>query len=330
MRDDRRRLTVAEINDWLSLRIVDLAGLLVPDGRREGREWRAGRRGSFCVYLDGRRRGKWRDFEAGEGGDPIGLIKRQMNLEVKDAIGWAKDFLGFTEAPPSKPPPARPDPHPANDEDLVNKIQLARDFWSRGEAYIGSPAQEYMRGRGVHLAEHQTYALRFYPQMKHRATGRYHPCLIAGVKQLDGELTGIWRIYLQKRAGGGFEKLAVQPNKMGLGLIAGGAVRFAAADRLLYVAEGLETTGSFAAINPGIAAWAALSTGHMQALRLPGIVEELVILTDADYAGFRAARRTMARLDNHRRTVRIQGPTEGWNDINDMVRPFNDFVEDVD
>ncbi|UGY15238.1 AAA family ATPase [Bradyrhizobium septentrionale] len=53
-------------------------------------ELRYGKRGSLRVNTD---TGFWDDFESGEGGGTLALIKREMGLEGKDAIEWMRTEL---------------------------------------------------------------------------------------------------------------------------------------------------------------------------------------------------------------------------------------------
>src|SRR4051794_4817594 len=72
--------------------------LLGPPNRAMSRrnEDRYGRNGSLVVHTGGSRKGRWKDFETGEGGDLLSLIRREKGLSFSGAIDWARDFLGWS------------------------------------------------------------------------------------------------------------------------------------------------------------------------------------------------------------------------------------------
>lgn len=77
--------------------------MLLPDGKRDGSEWRAGSvhgeaGKSLGVRLTGSRAGAWKDFaESGKGGDLLDLWAAGKGLSLADAIREAKDYLGVVE-----------------------------------------------------------------------------------------------------------------------------------------------------------------------------------------------------------------------------------------
>lgn len=87
---------------------------LLPQGKRQGREWLAGSVGgesgqSLRVALTGNRAGLWVDHaEAGSGGDLLDLWAACRSLSVAEALREAKEYLGIREpqfhpAPELKP-----------------------------------------------------------------------------------------------------------------------------------------------------------------------------------------------------------------------------------
>ncbi|SHG87571.1 AAA family ATPase [Bradyrhizobium erythrophlei] len=93
-----------------------------PTSRKSG-ELRYGKRGSLKVNIE---TGFWDDFEAGDGGGTLALIKREKGMEGKEAIDWMRDTLGLdiedrrpqqqgraSSAQSEREPDRRPDPKPA-------------------------------------------------------------------------------------------------------------------------------------------------------------------------------------------------------------------------
>jgi phage/plasmid primase-like uncharacterized protein len=114
-------------------------------------------------------------------------------------------------------------------------------------------------------------------------------------------------------------KAEVDPVKMSLGPVGGGAVRLGRADKHLAVAEGIETALSVMQAT-GLPTWSALSEGGVKSLILPAtpLAAEITICADNDPVGLEAARDAAVRWAHEGRTVRIAAPSEG-NDFNDLL-----------
>lgn len=103
---------IVEIKRRLNDRVGDIALMLLPGGRREGHEWRAGsleggKGQSLGVHLDGAKAGVWSDFSTGESGDIIGLWMAVKRLTLPEALDAARGYLGLSQ------PVAYRDPRPA-------------------------------------------------------------------------------------------------------------------------------------------------------------------------------------------------------------------------
>lgn len=59
------------------------------------RELRWGAKGSLRVHISGPKTGGWTDFEAGEKGDPFGLIRYVRRCDFAEAVRWAVGWAGI-------------------------------------------------------------------------------------------------------------------------------------------------------------------------------------------------------------------------------------------
>lgn len=134
-------MEIREIIQLLNDRAEDVAAMLLPNGKREGREWVvgsvAGEAGRSCkVCLEGSKRGRFSDFaEGGASGDLLDLWQAVRGISLAEAVQEVKKYLGihepkfekFSEKSFRKPVP------PKAAKKLVE----------------GSAVQQYLLGRGL-------------------------------------------------------------------------------------------------------------------------------------------------------------------------------------
>jgi phage/plasmid primase-like uncharacterized protein len=203
--------------------------------------------------------------------------------------------------------------HPRGD-DNARRIAAARRIWASAKDARGSLVARYLASRGITIS--LPLSLRWAPACPH-PSGIRLPAMVAKVINIDGDLIGLHRTFLQPDGSG---KADVEPQKASLGPISGGAVRLAPASERLLIGEGLETSCAAmqATAQP---TWAALSTSGLMSLLLPAIAQDIIILADHDAngAGERAARLAAARWLAEGRRVRIAIPPEPGTDFNDVL-----------
>ena len=101
-----KQYDISEIAGLLAGRVEAVCQWLLPQGKREGREWRAGSIGgdagqSLGVNLSGKA-GVWRDFaDNAKGGDLIDLIQAVHGCNKAEAVKEAKEFLGISDDMPA-------------------------------------------------------------------------------------------------------------------------------------------------------------------------------------------------------------------------------------
>lgn len=111
--------------------------------------------------------------------------------------------------------------------------EQARTLWRKGLPADGTPVEAYLRHRGFTGTIPPT--IRFLPDAKH-PQGTSHPAMVAAVAVIPSQkVVAVHRTFLRPDGAG---KADVEPAKMALGPVGGGAVRLAAASERLAVAEG--------------------------------------------------------------------------------------------
>ncbi|WP_300584875.1 toprim domain-containing protein [Marivita sp.] len=202
------------------------------------------------------------------------------------------------------------------------RAMQAAQLWKDAKPINGTPAETYLRGRGISCPLPDT--LRFHPECWHGPTAKRYPAMVALVTGGNG--AAIHRTYL---ASDGRGKAAVTPPKAMLGATKGGAVRLAKGPGPLLVGEGIES--SFSALilhgDKTATAFAALSTSGMRGLQLPSVgrvgkvehrCSRLIIAVDGEKAGRDAGRELAERATGLGWQVSILDPGDGV-DFNDRL-----------
>lgn len=92
---------ITTIKRMLADRAQAVAEMLLPGGRKEGQEWRAGsingeKGQSLGVHLGGEKAGIWQDFATSEGGDLIDLWAAAKGRTLSEALDEARAWLGVS------------------------------------------------------------------------------------------------------------------------------------------------------------------------------------------------------------------------------------------
>jgi len=93
-------LMAKEVSERLSTRCLEVAQMLLPNGKKQGHEWCAGdvsgsAGDSLKVHLTGDKSGVWCDFATGEGGDLLDLWALSRHVALGEALKQACDYLGI-------------------------------------------------------------------------------------------------------------------------------------------------------------------------------------------------------------------------------------------
>lgn len=191
--------------------------------------------------------------------------------------------------------------------------ELALEIGAEAYPALGSLVEKYLLSRGIVLDSKQPAVLGFHLGLRHKS-GVTLPAMIALVQAPDGHPIGIHRTWLRV-TGATVGKADVEPNKMALGPIAGGAVRLARAVNKIGLAEGIETALSFTQLKK-IPCWAGLG-GNLNSVVLPPQFGEVVLAVDGDEAGDRYLAELTRRYEREGRSVQAMQAPRGmdWNDV---------------
>lgn len=100
---------IVAVKRMLADRAQSVAEMLLPGGRKEGQEWRAGSTAgekgqSLGVHLAGEKAGVWQDFQSGEGGDLLDLWVACKGGTLSEVLDAARGWLGVARPEPYREP----------------------------------------------------------------------------------------------------------------------------------------------------------------------------------------------------------------------------------
>jgi hypothetical protein len=163
------------------------------------------------------------------------------------------------------------------ESDIRRNQKLAGEIWRAARPIDGTPAEAYLRARGIPKPDAGwPDVFRYHPAVGYPGRGRL-PALIARVDNPAGVPVAIWRIYITADG----KKASVPDAKRGLGAMEGGAVRIGGLDPHIGIAEGVESAlGAWCLTGQKGPVWAA--TSGMGAFNPPAGIKRITIFPDGD------------------------------------------------
>lgn len=100
-------MNAAELSQRMASEAAAIAQYLLPGGKRQSGEWKAGSINgdegkSLSVRLSGAKAGVWADFASGESGDLLDLWAAVRCVSVSQAMAEAKQYLGVRDTMPER------------------------------------------------------------------------------------------------------------------------------------------------------------------------------------------------------------------------------------
>ncbi len=195
----------------------------------------------------------------------------------------------------------------------------ARCQWNGGKAIEGTPAERYLRGRGITCELPSTLRFGIVPIWIDLSTGRKSrtcPALIAACQDLQGRVAGVQRIFLAPNG----TRAALPRPKLSLGAIKGGALRLGPVASELVVCEGPEDGLTLYQTLEGASVWVALGSGNMPFIQFPPGVKRILVAGDNNPAGYKAAQDACEAFESQGLEVKPIFPAAEFEDFNDELR----------
>jgi hypothetical protein len=339
---------------------AELAAELLPNGRRAGNKWMFsgipdhGQSESAWVNLSGGSIGHWLDMgnaaPGEERGDMLDLLRIKLGLDQRGAFQEARRRLGrpvggeraeiSQEERQRRVAEARAKLEALEQKQQAEraaKAKRAKAMWLGARAIAGSPAEWYLRGRGLSIGHLIPGALRFLPDAWHGELERHNPAMVAAIINREGEHIGTHRIFIERRGPNDWRKLQGATAKMVLGNMWGGFIPINKGSSRksmaampegepIYICEGPEDAIAIRMIKPAARIICAISLANIGAILFPQQARSLVIVADRDdkHDALAALERSIAQQQARGLNVSIVMPPAQVNgrkvkDINDWV-----------
>ncbi|MBA4753620.1 MAG: toprim domain-containing protein [Sphingobium sp.] len=256
---------------------------------------------SFVVYPDQR----FHCFGCDADGDVVDFVMRLHGVGCREALAMLEG---------GQMPVAPVRQLVANERTDAERKAKAAAAWSSAVAISGTPAETYLRRRGITLPLPDCLRFARLRFMKERSL---RPCLVALIQSLDGQPQAVHRIYLNEN--GGKADLPDGKVKFSLGPLGGGAIRLSSAAPEMGLCASVEDGLSLIELT-ALPVWAVTGDPTLDKIVLPPLVRSVVIGHDADASGVEAARRAAHRHHEQGLRVRLLPPAPGLKDFNQELQ----------
>ncbi|MFK0330894.1 toprim domain-containing protein [Rhizobium sp. NPDC090275] len=305
----------------------------------------------MCVWLQGARRGAWKDFVSGDQGDAIDLVAYALTGAVTadtrmTALEWIEDRFGLKNMSPARretiAKEATARRAAAEAKETARRTasrERARKFFYSCQPIEGSLAEVYLRSRNIDLAGVPKLgrALRFHPACEYWMIEERPrmPAMIAAMVGQDGKIGACHYTFLAPDGSGKADVPKAKlmfPETSGLvirltdgpsGLPAERAAE-ASALGLVGLVEGVEDGLSVAVAEPDLRMWSAGSLPGFGTVPDHGCVSSWLVFKDNDWGKRQAQQqfsRAVARLKGFGKPVEVISMPADWGkDVNDALR----------
>jgi len=257
----------------LKLRLSENAEALALDlfGKPTSRNREAlrfGSRGSKVVFINGPRRGKFKDFESGAGGSMLDAIHAEYGCTFGEAVEHGKRWVGDDDWTPPRRRAKESTPAINKNKDYALRI------WNDSTEIKGTAGEKYLHSRGLNFDKWPA-AVRWSQQ---------HGCLVFCSTATTGETSAIQRVYINSDGTPRLDDNGLKV-KRSLGPQQGGAVRFSVSQSdksgVICLAEGPET-GLSVHFGTTLDTWVTLGSMAHVDLSPVGLDTVIVICRDDD------------------------------------------------
>ncbi|MBA3814149.1 MAG: toprim domain-containing protein, partial [Alphaproteobacteria bacterium] len=299
-------------------------------GSSSSTERRYGKNGHIAVNL---KTGAWIDHKNSEmAGGSLHMLTKLKGLEFKEALEYGASWAGVSQANLSPTAAEKialkmttPSPQQHETKEWVEtrqaKIDKAQALWDKGRPLQGTLAERYLR-------EHRKIEgplsddLRYLPFFTDPNSKWSFPCLIAGARSSEGEITAVQLTFLSANTA---QKADIPVNKRSYGALKGSAVMIQEdkGSNVLMLAEGVETALSLKAAGLQGTIKASLGLSNIKRIVPESPNTHIVVCADHDAPDSPAAQsleKSVLALQTRGLTVTVIKPDKLNEDFNDVLK----------
>ncbi len=259
-------------------------------------------------------KGLYHCFGCGASGDIIDFVRAAEGVDFTGAVRWLTNGEELIPVDPAwRARQAR-----VERGERSAAILAAQTQWHEARSVVGTPAESYLRSRGITAPIPASIRFGRVPLWRDKTTGkdgRPFPALIAACQNMRGTVVGVQRIYLTEDG----HKARVANPKLSLGQVRGCAVRLGPVAREIILCEGPEDGLTLRQRFPGTSVWVALGTGNLPFVELPEGVVAVTIAGDNNAPGRAAVAAGSEAFAAQGREVRTIYPDPAFKDWNDEL-----------
>lgn len=325
----RERLPEAEFNAFVSHArdrhlLSDIIGRYTTLKKRGSRELVG-----LCCFHDERSpslevndaKGTFHCFGCGASGDAITFLVKREGLSFIDAV---ETLAGDTF--PEIGDDDRAKRKAENEQKQALRLALAKEIWVSGGPAKGTPAEVYVRSRGIDIDLPRSVRFGMVPRWRDPETGevgRGYPAMICAIQDVHGQLVGVQCIFLEDGGRRKFSRLNRDGKpakaKLTFGLLAGGAFRLGPAAENIICCEGPEDGLTLAQSLPGQSVWVSCGTAGLGKIKFPEVVRSVVLAGDNNRSGREAVAQAHTIYASRGIAVQEMFPDDPFKDWNDCL-----------
>jgi DNA primase len=208
---------------------------------------------------------------------------------------------------------------------LAERVALARSIVGRMVDPAGTPAEVYLRSRGITDPPPASIGFVVTPRWRNPETGevgRDHPAMACVARDPAGEVVGVQCVFLADGGRRKHERVKADGSKakakLSFGALAGSAIRFGPPAADLVVCEGPED-GLTLMQELGRPVWVAAGASMLPKMQFPPEVRSVAVAGDGDDPGRVAARKAGEAFVLRGLTVRTFFPAPPHKDFNEQL-----------
>lgn len=257
-------------------------------------------------------KGAYHCFGCGAHGDVLDYVMAAEGLHFMSAVRWLEGSADLPQANPA----IRERDERIERQARVAAIATAQAQWRAAHSIAGTPAELYLRSRGIVAPVPPSIRFGRVPLWRDKKTGidgRPFPALIAACQDVEGKVVGVQRVFLTEDG----RKAPIANPKLSLGRVRGCALRLGPPARSVRLCEGPEDGLTIRQRDPDPPVWVSLGTGALPFVEFPAEVEDVTIMGDNNAAGRAAVAAGIEAIEAQGRTARGTYPGAAFKDWND-------------